>query len=544
MHWGRLARARIACGLAHASAFGIGWVAWSSDAIADDAATLRGSSDADHEAACAQDPGACFTLLGVSVDGVSAFSQAELADAYQPYLARTVNLNDLARIADAITSRYRQAGYFLSRAVAPPQDAASGVARILVLEGRIAEIIIEGDGREQASVFLRGLDAQPIANLSDLDRRLALANDVPGLNVRAHIEPDPDHPTLHRLVVNAALRTTEGYAALDNRGGEDAGPLQAFGRVRGNSMLLARDQISLGVFTTPASPRDFTYAEAGYAYVFKDGAGAAVALSTSRAHDGHDMASPEIGGDSLSLAIRLEQPLRRGRSHGLWLGGAFDLSHLENDWASGGGYAEELRVARVSLRGFLDETGRASTLFARASFGLDILGASGRSFARRSRSDASGEFITFNLHASHYRDLGRYMGVYAALDGQWADRPLLLSEEFSIGGQPYGRAYAPGEISGDHGVAGLIEFRAGYDPDLDLISFMQGYLFYDAAQVWSESAAPGADELSLASAGAGLRISVEDWLTARVEFARPLTRTPAQQDDKDWRSFFSLSAAY
>ncbi len=220
------------------------------------------------------------------------------------------------------------------------------------------------------------------------------------------------------------------------------------------------------------------------------------------------------------------------------------MNHIENDWTSGGGYADELRVARVTLRGFLDENGRASTLFARASFGLDFLGASGFSGARRSRYDADAEFVTLDIHASHYRDLGRYLGVYAAIDGQWADRPLLLSEEFTVGGAPYGRAYNPAEISGDSGVAGLFELRAGFDPDLGPVSFLQGYLFYDTAQVWNYHDAPNADELSLSSAGVGLRVNIDDWLAARWELARPLTRTPYDEGDKDWRQFFSLSAMY
>ncbi|MEQ1618474.1 MAG: POTRA domain-containing protein [Terricaulis sp.] len=546
MRWDRSAHTQIARAFAHAGAFGAACFALSGHAAAADTLALRGTSEVEHETpvTCTEGAGACFTLLGVAIDGANAFTQADLSRHYLPYLARSVSLDDLARIADAITTRYRHAGYFLSHAIVPPQDGASGVARIVVLEGRIAEVVIEGDGRDQARAYVRGLDSQPVADLHDLDRRLALANDVPGLSVRSRIEPYPNDPTGHRLVVTTQFEAIDGVVSIDNRGSEDAGPLQAYGRVRTNSVLLAGDQISLGMFTTPDSPEDFTHIEGAYSISLDNGARVTATLAESRARDGHDMASPDIGGDVQALSLRYEHPLQRGRAAGLWLGAAFDLHHAENDWASGGGYADELRVARVSLRGFLDEGGRATTVFARASFGLDFLGASGRSLARRSRYDADGEFVALNLHASHYRDLSRHVGVYASIDGQWADRPLLLSEEFSVGSQPYGRAYNPGEISGDHGLAGLVELRAGFDPDLGPISFLQGYLFYDTAQVWNYNTAPDADELSLSSAGAGLRVNIEDWLIARWEFARPLTRTPFEQGDKDWRQFFSLAAAY
>lgn len=546
MRWDWLAHSRSIRAFACASAAGGVWLIALNHAVAADATALRGTSDPDHDApvTCVEGAGACFTLLGVTLDGASAFSPTELARHYEPYLARSVSLDDLARIADAITAHYRERGYFLSRAVVPGQDGTDGVARIVVLEGRIAEIAVEGDGSAQVRPYLRGLEAQPIADLHELDRRLALASDVPGLSLRSHIEPDPEDPTRHRLVISTEFASIEGSATVDNRGSNDAGPVRAFAMVRANSVMRAGDQASLGVFTTPESPSDFSYVEAAYSRTFANGARAGIAAALSRAHDGHDMNSPEIGGDTQSVSVRYEHPLERRRSSGLWLGGAFDLNHIENDWMSGGGYADELRVARVTLRGFLDENGRASTLFARASFGLDLLGASGFSSARRSRYDANAEFVTLDIHASHYRDLGRYLGVYAAIDGQWADRPLLLSEEFTVGGAPYGRAYNPAEISGDSGIAGLVELRAGYDPDLGPVSFLQGYLFYDTAQVWNFHDAPNADELSLSSAGAGLRVNIDDWLAARWELARPLTRTPYDEGDKDWRQFFSLSAMY
>lgn len=546
MVWNKSAPSRIARALAHAGVFGAACIGVPGHAFAGEALALRGTSDAEQEApiTCTEGAGECFILLGVAIDGASTFAQADLARHYLPYLSRAVSIDDLSRIADAITARYRGAGYFLSRAIVPPQDSSSGVARIVVLEGRIAEVVIEGEGRDRARAFLRGIEAQPIADLHDLDRRLALANDAPGLSLRSRIEPDLDDPTRHRLIVSTQFDAIDGHASIDNRGSESAGPLQAYGRVRGNSVLLDGDQASLGVFTTPSSPSDFTHIEGAYSLALENSARVAVSVAASRARDGHDMASPDIGGDVQAFSLRYEHPLQRGRAAGLWLGAAFDVHHSENDWASGGGYADELRVARVSLRGFLDENGRASTVFARASFGLDVLGASGHSLMRRSRYDADGAFVTLNLHASHYRDLSRYLGVYVSVDGQWADRPLLLSEEFSVGGQPYGRAYNPGEISGDHGLAGSVELRAGYDPDLGPISFVQGYLFYDAAEVWNYNTAPGADELSLSSAGAGLRVNFENWLTAGLEYARPLTRTPYEQGDKQGRHFFSLSATY
>ncbi|MBY0564242.1 MAG: hypothetical protein K2P58_08650 [Hyphomonadaceae bacterium] len=488
--------------------------------------------------ACVQTHDAgCFLLMGLTIDGANAFTHAALADAYEPHLGQSVNVSDLALIAEAITARYRQDGYFLSRAIVPEAFNDGGVARIVVLEGRIDDVSIEGNAAELVRPFLGGLELEPIARLDELDRRLALASDVPGVSVRSQIEPNAEDPTAHRLVVTATLTRQTGYLGLDNRGAEDAGPVQAYGRAYANSAFTARDQFSVGFFATPSAPGELSYGDATYTYVREDGGRWSAQASVSRTQDEN---AEQPGGDAQSFAIRYDHPLLRRRDRGLWLGASFELKHAESDWFGGGNYTDELRVARFALRGFLNEDGHATTVLLRSSVGLDFLGASEHSAFSRSRADADATFVSLNVFASHYRDVGRFAGVYGAIAAQWADRPLLVAEEFFVGGPVFGRAYDPGEIAGDRGVAGLIEVRAGFDPELDAISLLQGYVFADVAEVWNFSG--GAD--SVASAGLGMRVSFDDWLTARMEVARPLTRTPAAEGDKDLRQFFSLIATY
>jgi len=500
---------------------------------------LRGATAPDHDppATCVADAGDCFTLLGVTIDGVTAFTQADLAPLYTPYLARAVSTADLARIAQSITDFYRAQGFFLARAYVPEQ-AGDGVARIEVLEGRIANVVIEGEAAPLVAPYLRGLDSAPVVTLAEMDRRLALAADVPGVSLRSRMEPDPADPASHRLIVTAELRRAEAWAAMDNRANQAAGPLQAYGRVARNSLLQDRDQFGLAVLTTPQDAGEFSMAELTYAYAFENGDRVRAALLGSHSDGGATLS--DTGGESFSAFVGYETPLLRRRGRGLWLGAAFDFRHLENDWLGGGGYADELRVARTSLRGFLDDGGQATTLFVQASLGLDVLGASDASPTRRSRADADASFVKLDLFASHYIDVGDHFGLYGAFAAQWSGEPLLQSEEFAAGGLPFGRAYSYGEISGDSGMAVSLEFRAGLDPDLDPVSFIQGYLFADAAELWDEAGG----EASLASVGAGMRVTLYDRVTAGLEFARPLDIAPAEEGNRDWRQFFSLSAEY
>lgn len=505
---------------------------------------LRGRTDLVRPDACKPDGKSCFTLLAVTLDGAVAIDPAELAGVYSDYLVQPVSIKDLARIATHITDRYVKAGYFLSQAIVPPQDLATGVVRLTVLEGRIVKVTIKGLGAEQVRPLFTGLDQQPIARLDDLDHRLALANDIPGFKVTSQIVPDPENPTEHELIVETQVNRSEAYAEVSNRGSKTAGPWQVFGQASLNSLFSLGDQLTLSAMTVPGNPRDFAYIGADYRQALGDGSELSLSLSGSKAQDGHNVFSPAIGGDTLTGSVGYEIPLFRRRKSGLWLGAELDASHLENDWSSGGGYRDELRVAKVTLRGYQSESGQSSTIFLQTSFGLDILGASGPSSLNRSRYDADASFSKLNLYASHYRALGGNFSLFAAIAGQLSSDRLLLSEQFSVGGASLGRAYGYGELQGDQGIGGSLELRADFDSPFKPITFLEGYAFYDIARVWTNDAVSDLKAPDLSSAGVGLRFDIYDWLSARMEVAKPLTRTPSDQDNRNWRQFFTLSTAY
>lgn len=475
-------------------------------------------------------------LLGVTISGATLIGARELSDVYAPYLAQPYEMAELVAIADAITQRYRAHGYFLSRAVVANDDD-SGIAQITVIEGEISEVSLTGAGAGALQPALAGLAGTP-ATLDEMDRRLALAADIPGMRVRAHIEPDIDNPARHHLVATAERERFEGLTYIDNRGSDRVGPWQIYSRLDVNGALLERDQLGVGMFASLSNPEEFALAEARYQYVFASGGRAFALVNASAAHDGPNDATADVGGEGQTLSAGYEVPLLRGRDRGLWFATSLDLRSVTYDWLGGGRFTDEMRVVRAELRGTLNEQGRATNASLRASFGADVLGASGSSRMRRSRGDADAVFASLNGHLSHYQSVGRYFGVFASIDGQYAAEPLLASEEFALGGLPYGRAFQYGALNGDRGVAALLEVRAGFDPPGEAVTFLQTYAFADAGQVWNQGFGGGAH---LSSTGIGVSATIADRVTARWEWAKPLD-TPF--DDDGATEFFSLLATY
>lgn len=480
-------------------------------------------------------------LMALTVDGATLLSNDEIASSYESYLAKPVTLDDLTVIADKITDRYHKRGFFLSRAVVPPQTLRDGVARLVVIEGRISSISVEGDGAPLVRKYFADLGEGTPANIAVLDQRLALARDVPGISVRTRIEPNVDDPVLHRLIVTANLKRISAYASVDNRGTHTIGPWQSYATIAFNSAFGDGDQLSFSGFTSASRPQEFGFIGAIYSAPISTKERIGASLSGSRTEDGMDPYSADVGGESISGSLFYERSLVRRKAVGVWASANFEVRHQENEWILADGYVDDTRVLSISMNAALTDPHRETRFNAQSSFGLRGLGASGPSTVRRSRYDADGSFAKINLAASHYHDVGPNMGVLLAASGQWSADPLLASEEFTVGGSPFGRGYAYGEIGGDRGAAVLLELRAGFRPTLAPLSFVQGYTFFDAGRV-ENFHAPKAQQLS--SAGVGARVRLADRLELRIETAKPLSRVPFEKSDKAWRTFFGASVSF
>jgi len=76
------------------------------------------------------------------------------------------------------------------------------------------------------------------------------------------------------------------------------------------------------------------------------------------------------------------------------------------------------------------------------------------------RFKATANFIDMRMDVSHTQDLPGGVQLFAKMQGQIADQPLVSSEQFSLGGQDTVRGYLESEVLGDYGVAGTFELRS------------------------------------------------------------------------------------
>src|SRR5580698_4054378 len=135
-------------------------------------------------------PNRTVRVADVAVDGVTAFPVADIVRYTQGLTGPAVPLPKIDAARQAILQQYRSAGYVLST-VSANLDASAHL-RFVVTEGRIASVKLDGDIGPAGVQVLRFLNqltkVQPIDSTT-LERYLLLAQDVPGVTLRAVLQP-------------------------------------------------------------------------------------------------------------------------------------------------------------------------------------------------------------------------------------------------------------------------------------------------------------------------------------------------------------------
>lgn len=488
-----------------------------------------------------------FVLRQVSITGATAISHDRLVTAYQPYLRKKVSQADLIAMAAAVSDVYRAAGFHLSRAIIPPQDVADGRLRLQVIEGSITDVVLKGEGAEDFGIrpMLDAVVAERPAQLATLERKLLLINARPGVHIDdTGLEEIGTASGCFRLTVT--LKTWHVFTSfgVDNLGSSSVGPWQSYATAAFNSYLAPGDSLVLNLSTTPGDPRQLAFGRLSYEVpVGTDGAriGASGYYSEVWPGDFRHLVNDNTKTESFEFHGSIV-PLQSQQSTLTLTAGLGFTNANEND-VFGPVYADRIRAASLTADYRLqDNFGGANYLTLNYRQGLDILGASHRDDDFLSRDGGSAKFSALNFWFTRYQTLSDAWSLKLASAGQVASGPLLLSQQFYLGGAAFGRGYGSAEISGDNGIAGSIELRFDQRLNWKYLSGYQLYSFVDSGAAWNDGFGIN-DGLSLTSAGGGVRFFLWDGLQADIGGAVPLTYRAPDNLGRGARVLFSLTSA-
>ena len=490
-----------------------------------------------------------FVLNNILIDGLTVYQPSDLLPLYSDLLGQPVSFADLNRIARELSLRYRRDGFVLSRAILPPQQIVGGVVRLQAIEGRVTAIEFSGATVPQGDLVRamanRILSPGPTRS-RDLERYLLLIDDLPGITARSLLQPG-NAPGTASLVIFIDTNPFEGSLSLDNRGTRSVGPYRGTLVGATNSLFGRHERTTLrGIITGfVGQTRELRFAEFLHEQqIGSRGIRVRGRAAISHLHPGGRAASSRIEGQSWLAEIRGQYPLVRTRQFNTNLFFGFRALHARTD-------VLEVRVAKDRVRKFwflsrvdyTDDIGGVNELDLEITQGAEILYATQDGLGR-SRSNGRHEFTRGNFEFTRIQDLSNGFSARISGMGQLAASPLLASEEIGLGGTQFGRGYDGGEISGDDGIAGLIEVRFRQRPTTPYVESYQLYAFYDGGIVWNIDPVVGESRReSLASLGGGLRFNLMGDLSGYMEIGVPLTRPVASRGSKhrnDPRFFFSI----
>ena len=493
------------------------------------------------------DPTPLFVLRKVSLSGAQAIAPDTLAHAYQSYFGKKVSQADLAAMAEAISEAYRAQGFHLSRAIVPPQDVTGNHIRVQVIEGAIAELVVKGEGAETFGVraALQPVLAEHPARLDTLQRQLLLLSDRPGLRIiDTQLEEIGTATGRFRLIVQVQTWRIYLSAALDNLGSASVGPWQAYSTVAFNSLAVAGDMLAINLSTVPTDPSELKFARIAYdAPIGTDGiriGGSAFHSDVSPADDRRQF-DTRTRTDSAELRGSVVPFKSQMQALTLTLSAA--ITEASSDDVFGAIYRDHVRTLGLSADYRLQDNFKG-TNYLTVGFrqGLNVLGASQDGDDFLSRDGASGQFSVVNAWFTRLQTINDAWSVKLAGAGQFASAPMLLSQQFYLGGAFFGRGYGGGEISGDNGIAGSMEIRFDQTMNFAYLSRYQLYGFLDTGAVWNYGAGLP-DGVSLASVGAGIRLTLHDQLQLGLAIAKPLTYASPDNPNRGLRVLFSVTDA-
>lgn len=485
-----------------------------------------------------------FTLHHVVLDGSTVYTPQQVDELSKDYLGKPTSFADLYTLSRTLTAHYREDGYIISKVILPPQKIKNGTVHLQAVEGRIVNVKVVGNVPDKNNLIhdmANKIKSSGPANTKHLERYLLLINDLPGIHARSVVQPDEKIPGAADVIITVEEKKFEGSVSFDNRGSKFLGPYNATAVGAFNSLFGIHDRTTLRGITTVGTDEmrfmDITHEE----QLGTEGTRLKGRFAITSTKPGGDLESLDIRGLSRLFDLEVMHPLIRNRQYNVNLIGGFTAINSDTDILGVNTGDDNIRLIRGGGHvDFTDPFAGVNQIDAEIAQGIFLFGTSDEGVGR-SRASGEPNFTRENFTATRLQDIWGPFSVKLSGTGQNSNDPLWVTEQFAIGGPEFGRAYDTGEITGDSGLAGLVELRYTGEPPGGFLQNYQFYGYYDGGKVWNNEVAFGEiDSASLASAGFGVRFNTEYDFTGYVELDKPLTRPVNSESDNGSRLFFSI----
>lgn len=492
------------------------------------------------------DEGREITVSSFEFTGNTIFKTSVLKSLVRKYTHRPVHFKDLQDALRAVNEYYIEKGYFLARAVLPAQDIANGVINIVVVEGKLGDVIIEG-AKFYKTGFIKSrfsCSSNGVLNYHRLFKALILLNEYPDLSVKAVMQKGKEPYTVDVVLKVTDKRPSHFTVNYDNYGSRYVSRQHSGIGMEYSNLWLNGDKFALnGVSGTPT--RNLLYGGVAYSVSINNyGTRAGISYTKSNFDVQREFRRLNAGGVSETIGLVLAQPLQRTLTSALDVALGFDHKTAENYLLGDLSSQDKLRIVKLSLTGNnLDARFMGRNYFdLGVSKGLSgFMGGSKDNAVDMSRTNVGGGFLKGNLDLGRYQKLPLNCMLTVKGSLQLADAALPVSEQMAIGGADTVRGYAQAEHLGDTGEVFNVElntpvpFFGNYKvpfvkrPIKDVVRLVG---FMDYGNVFLKKPEAGETKHSeITGAGFGFRLDFGHDLNAKLDFGFPVAGHKSSSGD-------------
>jgi hemolysin activation/secretion protein len=483
-------------------------------------------------------------LQTVQIEGGTLYPLNELAEIYKPLIGHETRLADLIEATRNITRRYQQDGYLLSYAFLPQQNFNDGVARVVLVEGYVRDIQMQGDvGRVKGLIdkLAAKIQAERPLTRKTFERYTTLMTRIPGVTIQAQVPPPGTTDGATTLIAQASRKpfTSTLSTTEDNRNGT-----QALLGVSSNSQTSMGEQLSLSGLFPPGDDHEHYYRLDYNQFLDAEGTQLALSASRYRADPGTNVVldngvqlKPHRENDRYSIGFTL--PLIAASNELLTAGSRL---YAVNDKTRYSVIGFPLSVEeRTDIRALAFESdwrkadARQLRILSGGVYqGLDSMGA-------KTNNDAI-DLDFFRVRLSGVQSdkfFDNWQGVLSAAL-YWSDDTLPDSERAVFGGQNFGRGYPDDQASGDKGWGVAYEVNYSFNRDGSWVRILQPYVVLDRSRSWFNELPVRANNLS--STAIGLRFGDAKYYNIALEAAKAMSDEAL--DTFNRRPRYSISFSY
>jgi len=472
-----------------------------------------------------------FNIFEFKVDGNTVLDKGKIEVAVYPFLGESKTIDDVEKARAALEKAYQDAGYLTVTVSIPQQDVDANLVKLLVTEGKVERLrVTDSKYTSLAEVKSRVAEFSEgnVPNFPIAQQQLGTVNRGQNRQVTPILRPgkspgkvEVDLKVQDQLPLHGSIELNDKYSPNTTR-------TRLNGSVRYENLWQKDHSIGISFQLSPEDLNEVKVISGTYIIPRMNGDYFATYGVISKSNIAA-VGDVNVLGNGYIVGARYIHPLPQFANYYNSLTAGVDYKDFKETVQTGlENFKTPIAYTAFSLGydGTFQQKNAQSQANITLNFAPRALGNDEKEFADK-RFLAKPNYAYLKADLKHTQKLPNDWSIHARMSTQFANQPLISSEQFTIGGVDSVRGYLESSGLGDNGISGTLELHT---PPLfkyintemfkDSLKEFYAYSFMDAGYVEIFKPLPNQERSSdLYSMGLGVNLKANKGLFTNLDYA-------------------------